>query len=774
MTKSKWSKQLRLSVLTGSAAAGMLALSGGVGVAQAQTGAGADDEIVVTATRREQALVDIPLAVSSFSGEQLENLAVTSLQDITKIDSTFAAQNYGAAFNQFIIRGVQSDIGSTVGMYIDEVPLTGGSGTEGGGDGKPGIRLHDLARVEVLRGPQGTLFGSGSMSGTLRVITAQPNFEGFEGRINVSGATIDSGNELYMADGMINAALGDRLAFRAVGWVEEGGGFIDQHAGLAGTTRYDDVNDASVQGVRAMLAFRPTESWTLTAAALHQEITVDGSQNWHLAAGPYNSLSPTVEPYADEYDLLSLTSVTDFGSGTLTIAISDTTQSNYRPEDTTPTANSFGVPFLTSLSNFQDFENSTAEIRYASDFDGPFQLVAGYYKENSETRVETNALVADDVTGRLACTSYAACHATPGLIPNVEFSTVDFRNIDQYALYAQGDYEFTEQVTGTIGVRYYSADITDSGITQQDVFAQDPICSTFYVYRGFGPPNLCGYAFGDVTVPYSRGTTTGSESQVSYNWSLLWEPSDDLSLYARAASGFRVGGVNNSTLLAGSAGVTIPASYDPDSLWSYELGAKSYLFNRNTFIDVSIYRIDWADQQLNATDASGAFDFTINAGKTNVNGAELQITTHPVEGLTLSGGLVYTDSSLSEDLPVSAGVPGLKGDRVPRVSEWAASQRVEYEFDLSGSLEGYLQETASYRGSSNTTFNSADPNFVELDSYVVVDIAGGLRQGNWDVRLFVNNVTNEEAQYAIDVSPDGQRVYSPRPRTIGVRLSSEF
>jgi iron complex outermembrane recepter protein len=772
MTKSNWSQRLRTGVLLSGAAAGVLALSGGA--ASAQTEANAEDEIIVTATRREAAVVDIPLAVTSFSGEQLEDLAVTSLQDLTKIDATFAAQNYGAAFNQFIIRGVQSDIGSTVGMYIDEVPLTGGSGTEGGGDGKPGIRLHDLERVEVLRGPQGTLFGSGSMSGTLRVITAQPNFDGFEGRISASGASVDSGNELYMLDGMVNVAMGDRVAFRAVGWVEEGGGFIDQHAGLTGATLYSDVNDVSVQGVRGMFSVRPTDSWTLTAAALHQEIDVDGSQNWHLAAGPYNSLAPTVEPYADEYELLSLTSVMDMGSGTLTIAISDATQSNYRPEDTTPTANSFGVPFLTSLSNFQDFENNTTEIRFASDFEGPFQLVAGYYRESSHTRVETNALVADDLTGRLACTSYAACHATPSLIPNVEFSTLDFRNIDQYALYAQGDYEFTGQVTGTVGLRYYNADITDSGITQQDVFAQDPICATFYVYRGFGPPFLCGYAFGDVTVPYSRGTTTSSESQLSYNWSLLWEPTDDVSLYARAASGFRVGGVNNSTLLASSAGVNIPASFDPDSLWSYELGAKSYLFDRNTFLDFAVYQIDWQDQQLNATDSSGAFDFTINAGRTQVRGAELQITAHPVDGLTIAGGLVYTNARLEEDLPAAAGVPGFSGDEVPRVSEWAESLRVEYEFDIASALQGYVQGAASYRGQSNTTFNNLDPNFVVLDPYTLVDLSGGVRQANWDLRVFINNVTNEEAQYAIDVSPDGQRVYSPRPRTIGVRLSSEF
>ena len=770
MKKSDCKRGPSWAVLMGAGAGAITLLS--VAPALAQDGVSVTDDVVVTATRREQALQDIPLAVSSYSGEALEDLGVTSLQDLAKVDATFAAQNYGAAFNQFIIRGVQSDIGSTVGMYLDEVPLTGGSATEGGGDGKPGLRLYDLARVEVLRGPQGTLFGSGSMSGTLRVITAQPEFDEFSGALAVSGASVNDGNPLYMGDGMLNIPIiQDKLALRVVGWGEQGGGYIDQT--VPSGLQYDDVNDVDVRGMRAQLAFRPIDPLTITAGWVRQEIDVDGSQNWHLAEGPYRSLAQTVEPYSDQYDLYSLTATWDVPYGTFTGAVSKTEQENWRPEDTTPTANSFGVPFLTSLSNFQDYENQTAEIRFASDFEGPFQFVVGAYSEESTTTIETNALVADDTTGALECVDYRSCHAA-GLEANVEFSTLDERDVEQYAIYAQGDYALTEAVTLTLGARYYSADITDRGITQQDVFAEDPICSTYYVYRGFGPPNLCGYAFGDVTVPYSRGESESSENETSYNASLLWEANDDLSFYARAASGFRIGGVNNSTLLAGSAGVDIPGTYEPDSLWSYELGTKAFFMQRRGFVDFSIYRIDWDQQQLNATDASGAFDFTLNAGATEINGAEIQVMFEPIDGLQLGAGLVYTDATLAEDLPANVGAIGFSGDKVPRVAELGGSARAEYAWSVLTSSEAYVQGALSYRDSSATAFNPSDPNYVEVDSYTLLDAALGLRHNEMDVRLFVNNLSDEAAQYAVDVSPDGQRVYSPRPRTIGVRVSTSF
>jgi outer membrane receptor protein involved in Fe transport len=275
-------------------------------------------------------------------------------------------------------------------------------------------------------------------------------------------------------------------------------------------------------------------------------------------------------------------------------------------------------------------------------------------------------------------------------------------------------------------------------------------------------------------VPYDRGTTESTEDQMSYNLSLLYQPSEDTSVYARAASGFRIGGVNNSSLLAASGGVTIPRTFGPDSLWSYELGAKTYFWNRRGFVDVAVYRIDWSDQQLNSTDSSGAFDFQINAGKTEINGVELQGSLLLVEGLTVGGGVVYTDATLAEDLPAGTSSIGFEGDQLSRVSEWAASLQAEYEWPMGGDYSGFAQLNGSYRGESATAFNPSDPNYLELDPYTVWDAAVGIRRNEWDARVFVRNLTDEAAQYAINVGLDGLRVYSPRPISVGVRVSGHF
>lgn len=747
---------------------GLLALS--AGGAAAQTEPSETEEIVVTAQHREQAITDIPLAVNAFSGAALENQNVTALQDLTRIDPTFAAQNYGAAFNQYIIRGVSSEIGATVGMYLDEAPVIGGALTESGGDGKPGLRLHDISRVEILRGPQGTLFGSSSMSGTLRVIANRPDYRNFEGSWSVSTEGADGSNPLTMGDVAVNVPIiTDRLAVRAVAWGESGGGFIDQ---VTPNFSYSDVNDVSTEGGRISIGAALTDRFHLYGMYLHQEIEVDGSQNWFLGAGPYFNSAQSRESYADEYDLAYLEGAYDLPFGTVLAAFSRTTQWVSRPEDTSPTAQSFGVPGASSFIITQDFEASTGEVRFSSNFDGPFQLVTGVFYQDSTTTSDALVIQADTGTGAIPCFTYGACTAG-ALSPNIVFSTLDNIDVEQYAIYAQGDYDLTEQLTFTLGLRYYAADIRDYGLIQQDVFAEDPICSTFYVYRGFGPPNLCGFAFGDITVPYDRGTTESSENQMSYNVSLLYQPTDDLSLYARAASGFRIGGVNNGSLLAASGGVIIPRTFDPDSLWSYEVGAKSYFWNRRGYLDLAVYRIDWADQQLNSTDSSGAFDYQINAGKTVINGVELQGSLLLLEGLTVGGGVVYTDAHLAEDLPAGSAI-GFDGDQLSRVSEWAGSVNAEYEWALGGDFNAFAQVNGTYRGESATAFNPADPNYVLLEDYFLWDAAIGVRRDEWEARVFFRNLTDEAAQYAINVGVDGFRVYSPRPLTIGVRLSGRF
>ena len=729
--------------------------------AHAQT-APADDivtEIVVSATRRGDVSVqNTPLAITAFSGATLEKQGVSSLQDLSKVDPSLNIQSYGASQTKVVIRGIQSNVGATSGVYLDETPLVGALGGNILGDGKPGLRLYDLDHVEVLKGPQGTLFGSSSMSGTLRVITNKPDLEEFGGRISVGAATIKTGNAYYDGNATLNVPIiKDKLAVLVTGWSESGGGFVDQ---TVNGVLLKNNNDAHVKGGRAIVLFTPTDRLRITATAAHQEVDVDGTQAWHTSTGPYTNPSPTIEFYRDNYNLYNVVGDYDLDFGTVTASSSYTNQRVVNPKDSTPTAQGFGLTGSTLFVPTANFKDWVSELRFSSKFDGPFQVVAGGYYENSQAVYQTNSVVATS-TGEALCYTYSEC-VTKGLHKPgrgnslYEFGTNTKRSVGQYAFYAQGDYKITDDLIATVGLRYFKADIHDIITNLQTVFPD--------------------FIFGRVTTPSITGDSRGSNDKPSYNVALLWKATPDISVYGRAASGFRIGGVNTATSLAQQAGVAFPGTYNPDSLWNYEIGAKTYWLDRKLFIDAALYHIDWSGQQLSAQ-APGAFAYTINAGKTEVNGVEVNSTYKPLPGLSITSSVNYVDAKLASDLPadvLAAGTFGYDGDRVPLTPKWAMSLQGEYERDLTADIRGYGQAGINYRGGSTTSFNDSNTYNTKLPAYFTISAKLGVRKDAWDLSLFGDNLTNKAAYLGVVESLDGIRVFSPRPRTVGVRLSSTF
>jgi outer membrane receptor protein involved in Fe transport len=729
--------------------------------AHAQT-APTDDtvtEIVVSATRRGGVSVqNTPLAITAFSGAALEKQGVTSLQDLSKVDPSLNIQSYGAAQTKVVIRGIESNVGATSGVYLDETPLVGAMGGNILGDGKPGLRLYDLDHVEVLKGPQGTLFGSSSMSGTLRVITNKPDLEEMGGHVSVGAASVKGGNAYYDGNLTVNMPLvKDKLGIRVTGWRENGGGYIDQ---TVGNTLHENGNDSHVKGGRVVALFKPTEKLTLTATATHQEIDVDGTQAWQTSQGPYANISPSIEFYRDNYNLYNLTGDYDLGFGTVTASTSYTNQRVVNPKDSTPTAHGFGLSGTTLFVPTAEFHDFVSEVRFASKFDGPFQLVTGGYYENSQSLYETNSVVATSA-GDALCYTYSEC--TLKGLRNAgrgnslyEFGTDTKRSVGQYALYAQGDYKITDTLTATVGLRYFKADIHDIITNLQTVYPD--------------------FIFGRITTPSITGDKHGSNDKPSYNVALMWKATPDISVYARAASGFRIGGVNTATSLAQQAGVVFPGTYNPDSLWNYETGVKSYWLDRRLFIDAALYHIDWNGQQLSAQ-APGAFAYTINAGKTEVNGVEVNSTFKPLPGLNITGSANYVDAKLASDLPadvMTAGTYGYNGDRVPLTPKWTMALQGEYEHELTHDFSGYAQAGINYRGGSHTSFNDQNTYNTKLPAYYMISAKLGVRKDAWDLSLFGDNLTNKAAYLGVVESLDGIRVFSPRPRTIGLRLSSTF
>ena len=774
--RALWAGGALVALTLGSAPAVAQSDDGEVGARQG--------DIVVTATRRDTTLRDIPLALAVQTGETLDKTNVASLQDLTKVEPALVVNNRGASSNQFIIRGIQSDIGSTTGFYLDESPLVGGGAVQDNGDGKPGLRLIDVSRIEVLKGPQGTLFGAGSMAGTLRIITNKPNTEKVEGGFDVTLASIKSGNMLGMGSGYINLPLSDKIAVRAVGWTEAGGGYINHTVeNLAGTTSifHDNVNDRSLWGGRLSMLIRPTEDFSLTLMATRQDVKVDGAQFWYKNNGAYQNFSPSLLTYAEKYELYSATAEYDLGFGTIIAAGNYAKQYMRNENDQTPTTIGLAmgfdlVPFKASLVTQQHFRNYTGELRFASSFDGPLQIVVGGYYENDLNKGTVDVIRPDDVTGALPCRTTPECEAlgrrqggwaAPGVrspASDLIFARTLRTAVEQWAVYGQADWEIVPDLTATVGVRYYSGTTRNLGVKVQDVVPD---------YVGAGPPGTAPW----ITDPYVMQDDKGTEKSPTYNFSLFYKVTPQVSLFARAASGFRLGGTNDvQTPRSFGYDGFIPASFSSDKLWSYELGLKASMLDGALYLDTSVYQMDWSNQQLQATDPTQTYEFVVNAGKTRIRGVEAQLS-YNKHGLTLNAGATYTNARLRADLGqevTDTGISGYKGDRVPRVPRWTLSGLAEYEVPLTASVDGYIQVNANYRSSSTFNFNDENPDNEDLPKFALVNAKVGVRVDPVDISLFVENLTNKVAVYGIGVDTDGVRVFSPPPRTIGLRVSGRF
>ena len=651
---------LRSAVLVAVFALGVLALQGQAHAAPADTsGSRAADElaeITITATRRTETSANTPVAIDAFSGETLQTYGVQSLQDLNKIDASVTINNFGAVQQQLVIRGISSNIAATTGIYFDESPLLGGFQNNFRGDGTPGIRLIDVDHIEVLKGPQGTLFGSGSMDGTLRVISNRPNLNKFGGSIALAAAAVQHGDGYFDGSIVLNAPIvNDTFGVRLVGWGESGGGFIDQT--INGRT-LKNVNNETLKGGRLTALWKPANDFTLTGSVTYQAANVNGAQAWNPSAGTYNNNETSLEPYNDDYLLFNVTAnySPEFGEiiGVFTHGANSTVQSF----DSTPTNCSFGLcpPVVPPLSFIPDlhFADTTGELRFVSKFSGPVQVVAGVYYESDKSTFNGSA-VYDSSNGNPGCINVPDCEAKGLRNPGnnftgtpanfLEFGTIDNLNVDQYAVYGQVDWKIIDPLTLTLGARYFSATIKDRTLSTQDI----------------APPNACNWVFGCVTTPYVTFDGSTRQTKTTYNIALLYNLTRDINLYARAASGFRIGGINTDYNPVNLPGV--PLGFQPDSLWDYEGGIKAYFLDRKLYLDLTYYHIDWTDEQLGAV-AQGAFSYTLNAGKTATDGVEFDVNYLAARGLTLTGAVSYNDARLAQTLPpevTAAGNGGNKG-----------------------------------------------------------------------------------------------------------------
>ncbi|MDZ3831483.1 MAG: TonB-dependent receptor [Sphingopyxis sp.] len=725
-------------------------------------------EIVVTALKRGTRLQDTPLAISAVTGDALERAGTTSFTELTSDTPSLRIVDNGPGNRRVILRGVVGSGEPTVGVYYDESPVSGSVGTTSDAAGStPDFRVFDVERAEVLRGPQGTLYGSGSMGGTVRIIYEKPKTDELEGAGSVNLSAVKGGSPGASVDAMVNLPIAtDKLALRVVGSYQQFAGYIDNS--FYGTK---NINDGYSYGGRALLRFTPTEDLTIDLGAYYTKVATDSSR-WFFETGRRHTTNARAE--SGNYDKNRIYSGTlryDFGPVALTAVstyfdrdrivvgdVSDTFNgratsagcSRYLLRNTAATCTADQLASYLTLTNTilysslyqpQSVKNWSNEIRFSSTDGGPFNWTVGGYMEDRKSSVRSTLLAANPQSGELL----------PFVDENIYYDRTIRDHLKQKALFAELSYEFFEKLTATVGTRWYEYDKTVGGVVEK---------------------GQIHYA----SVPTSYTEARSKENGFVFKFNLAYEFSRDFMIYAQAAEGFRPGGVNQVIGLPAAM-----AGYSADSLWNYEIGMKSQPV-RGVYFNLTGYQIDWTNMQVSArTSGTGSvFGLISNVGAARIKGVEAELNATPLPGLSLIANVGYTDAKLSEDQVSTIVVAaGRKGDRLPFVPKWNLSASAEYMWPLSDSLEALARIDGSYVGSSYSTLAATDAFRRKVDSYGLVNARFGVQapDGNWSAHLYVNNIFDALAITTKSSSSNNGGLtitHGAPPRTIGINLTKRF
>ncbi|MGL3820405.1 TonB-dependent receptor [Sphingopyxis sp. R3-92] len=724
-------------------------------------------EIVVTALKRGTRLQDTPLAISAVTGDSLERAGTTSFTELTQNTPSLRIVDNGPGNRRVILRGVVGAGEATVGVYYDESPVAGSVGTTSDAAGStPDFRVFDVERAEVLRGPQGTLYGSGSMGGTVRIIYEKPKTDLLEGAGTVNLSAVKGGSPGASVDGMINLPIvEDKLALRVVGSYQQFGGYIDNS--YYGTK---NINDGYSYSGRALLRFTPTDALTIDLGAYYTKVSTDASR-WFFETGERHTTNARSESgNYDESRIYSGTLRYDFGPVALTAVstyfdrdrtVVGDVSDNFNGRDTAAGCVTYlkpagGVctpaqlaPYLdltrtiqfSSLYQPQGVKNWTNEIRLSSTDGGPFNWTFGGYLEDRKSWVRSTLLSANPASGEL----------NPFVPANIYYDRTIDDHLKQKALFAELSYKFFDKLTATVGTRWYEYDKTVGGVVDQGQIH-----------------------YASVPSAYTQAQTT--ENGFVHKFNLSYEFSRDLMIYAQAAEGFRPGGVNQA--------IGLPAAltgYSADSLWNYELGLKSQPI-QGIYFNLTGYQIDWSNMQVSARTAGtgSVFGLISNVGAARIKGVEAEINASPIDGLSLIANVGYTDAKLTEDQVSQVVVAaGRKGDRLPFVPKWNVSGSAEYGWSLSDSLDASVRLDASYSGSSYSTLAKTDIYRRKVDEYALVNARIGVEapDGNWSAHIYVNNLFDALAitTKSSSANTGGLTVtHGAPPRTIGLSLAKRF
>jgi len=770
-----------------------------------------EEEMVVTARKQEETVQEVPISVAAPTESQLRDRGAENLEDVAVNVAGFNVQNAGPGQSQVGMRGVsagriirdQPGVKEQVGIYLDESVISLSLFT-------PDVDLFDMSRVEVLRGPQGTLFGSGSLAGTVRYITNQPKLGQSESVAELSLSSISDGSIGGSAKYAGNVPLGDTSAMRIAAYYTRYGGYID--AVQPDLSVQDDYNDGYRAGGRLAFLFQPSEKFKITPRVLYQKVDMQGwnrIDTFNILGNPYTTTRPKVtlgdrnvftqidEPFTDEFTLGDVNLEYDFGAVTLNAITSYTNRDILVIRDATAltasiTGGSFGAPpsvYNIDAPLFDATEASgwTQEVRFSNNGGGPFRWVAGAFYSDSKRDYGQNLPVIGFEAGCRSTTSAQPC----GPLTNLPTAGTKLAKTDelyksdlhydysQLALFGEANYAVNDRLELTGGLRWY--DFEEDRTQVFDGIFSDPNDSVGGVDAdGFAPR---------VILSYKAGASTHLNAQVS--------------------KGFRLGGINDplNVPLCTAQDLVIYGgrpTWEDETLWDYEVGVKTSVFqNRGTF-NIAAYHMDIENLQATVTAGSCSSRIIVNVPKARSSGIETEFEVAPSDAFDFAFSANLNDSALKSDFRASNGaiVAGIReGNRLPSVPEFQLAAAATYHWQMRNSMAGYLTGVFQHVGNRYTQVSDQEAGFGTVDissfagdiggpytqniytfnpllpAYNLLNLRVGVLKGNFDTAFFINNVTDETAYLALDIERGSRaRVayMTNQPRTFGVSTRFTF
>ncbi len=699
------------------------------------------DKVIVTAQKREQAALDVPGSVASINAEKLAREGKVRLEDYVASVPGLSISSYRQGFTQVILRGITTGVAqsaATTAFYIDEAPIGSVNAYTLGSTITPDLDPAELQRLEVLKGPQGTLYGAGAMGGMVRYVTAPADFRQLRGSVTLGGSQVQGGANGSSARASLNVPFGDnKMALRFSAFTRTDGGFIDTTEGR------DNINQSKVSGGRVAFTWLVDNNWKLHAFALTQKVDSKGTAMEDVDAktlaplyGKYKQKTYVAEPSYAHLNVANITLTGDLGPFEL---VSSTTWQNIKTQTTTDNTFGFGVALgavlgIPDLGIVGDHQAGTRRVSQelrlrANAFDSRLQYEGGVYytHEDSSTLIPTP-------------TPFSTTTGAPYVLPEIARAAI-VSAYKEYSVFANATYALTPQVDLQGGLRYGSDD--------QD-YQQ--------AYQGL--------LVGPVPLTFASGA---KNSKSTYLFTASYKPSPTDALYARIATGYRAGGPN---AIPPAAVVNAAQTFRPDTLTSMEVGYKAVFGGGKMSFEGALFDTKWKDIQI-STSAAG-FAYFVNGGTASSRGAEASLVFYPVAGLSLRAAAGYTKAVLDEDAP-DAG--GLKGDALPFVPKITSPVSANYRWVATPGWQASVGASVDYTGERRSDFSGRAP--IDVPTFTTVNLSGGLEHGNWRLSVYGKNLGNvrgftyiKSRSLALDANPLAAGLITPR--TIGAELNYRF